>query len=37
MCPLLFIIIMDVLMENREGSTLGDDVGGRPGTVCYGS
>ena len=32
--PLLFIIInMEVLTENTE--TLGDDVRGRPGAVCY--
>ena len=39
--PLLSIIIMDVLTRSngthRQGSTLGDDVRGRPGAVCYDS
>ena len=37
--PLLFIIIMDVLTENieKDRSTMGDDVRGRPGDVCYDS
>ena len=33
--PLLLIMVMDVLNENNgAGSTLGDEVRGRPGAVC---